>query len=48
MSGVAPETLLAWNGASSTVRLVRPCRLAHVPRPRSAQDVAVDAVISAR
>ena len=48
MSGVAPETLLAWNGASSTARLVRPCRLAHVPRPRSEQDVTVDTVISAR
>ena len=48
MSGVAPETLLAWNGASSTVRLVRPCRLMHVPRPRSEQDLTVEAVVSAR
>ena len=48
MSGVGPETLLAWNGASPTVRLVRPCRLASVPRPRSAQDVSGGAILSAR
>lgn len=48
MTGLAPDTLLAWNDASPTVRLVRSCRLAHVPRPRPAVGVAVDTVISAR
>jgi hypothetical protein len=48
MSGVAPETLLAWNGASPTARVVRSGRLAQVPRPRSAVDVPAAAVGSAR